>query len=515
MKTTLYDQLTAMQSDHAASKCLISKERAWTFAEAGAQVERYAQVFEGLKIGLGARVLCVVAREEHVLFYHLAASRLGALFAPVDARAEPAKLQAIVNSYGPDLVIVSPQFDATALSLSQYELYQPSQPSLTTGDFWLRRQPLRRAGPARCPIASDVGLVFYTSGSTGESKGVALSHQNVLFAAESICEYLQINDDDLIYNALPLNFDYGYYQLLLPLFTGCATFVAKSFLIPQKNLLEIHKTKATVLPLVPSMARLIQLTGSSDVLPSVKKVTNTGEAIHSGEIGAIQRYFPNAEFFSMYGLTECKRTTYLPPRDLARKPGSVGVAIPGTRIEICDEYNYPLAVGQEGQVVVSGPHIMSEYLDLPEETQRVIFFDPLDKQRKLATGDYGYLDQEGYLYLCGRKDDVFKIDGRKYSCNEQETLLKSFDAISDCCVVVDDEVKRIYAFIVVEEGFSISDQAIKSGLLKHSVLSSHLPDRIVRLDGIPTNNNGKHDKKALRGRHLSSDQASSTPAPAH
>lgn len=504
MKTTLYHQLTDIQQRYPNKICLSDSQHDWTFTTLREKADDYANVLSALGLGLGDRLLYIAGRGINTIPLLLAANKLGVLFANIDARADKVKNQSIIDQYEADLLLIAPEHAQNA----QYQLgyYRDAETEQLTAQAWLRNDRATGVNDTqvssqqrqRAPVATDIGLVFFTSGSTGRSKGVALSHGNVSFAAQSITEYLEIDSDDVIYNALPLNFDYGFYQILFPLFTGCRTYLTSSFMIPQKNLMEIQKISATHFPIVPSMARLIKQFDSKSQFESVTTITNTGEAIHRGEVDYMQAVFPNCRFFSMYGLTECKRTTWLHPDEYANKPESVGVAIPGTRIEILDENNQPVPCGEEGQIVVSGPHVMTEYLDNPEATRKAIFFDENDRQKKLATGDYGRMDSDGYLYLSGRKDEVFKIDGLKYSCKEHEQWLKSQPEIRDACILVDAKSLDITAFIVEEIGKTLSDDAVRERLQKRSALSSHLPKRIERLIDIPINDNGKHNKQYLK-----------------
>ncbi|OEE81217.1 long-chain fatty acid--CoA ligase [Enterovibrio norvegicus FF-162] len=523
MKTTLYDQLLHIQQQHPTKVCLRDAKNDWTFSDLLDKTNRHAEALTQEGLGLGDRLLYIAGRGVNTLPLLLAASKLGVLFATIDARADQTKNQAIIDQFEADILLIAPEHASKAMyQLSYYrelgctvnsnadnsnaDTSNTEQRHAFGAPGWLRND--RATGVcdtavatqprSRKPVASDIGLVFFTSGSTGRSKGVALSHSNVLFAAQSIIEYLEIDADDVIYNALPLNFDYGFYQILFPLFTGCQTFLTHSFMIPQKNLMEVQKINATHFPIVPSMARLIKQFGAAKALESVTTITNTGEAIHRGEVEYMQNIFPHCRFFSMYGLTECKRTTWLHPDEYAKKPDSVGIAIPGTRIEILDENNQPVPAGTEGQIVVSGPHVMTEYLDNPEATRKALFFDENDRQKKLATGDFGRMDSEGYLYLSGRKDEVFKIDGLKYSCKEHEQWLKSQPEVRDACILVNPDTLEITAFIVEEIGERMTEGMIRERRLKTCALSSHLPKHVERLTDIPINDNGKHNKQRLK-----------------
>ncbi|WP_163391159.1 class I adenylate-forming enzyme family protein [Enterovibrio norvegicus] len=511
MKTTLYDQLVHIQQQQPSKVCLSDAKNNWTFTDLLDKTNSHAEALAKEGLGLGDRLLYIAGRGMNTLPLLLAANKLGVLFATIDARADQLKNQSIIDQYEADILLIAPEHAAKASYQLSY--YRALDTVSLDAPSWIRNDRATGVNETnvsaqqrnRKPVASDIGLVFFTSGSTGRSKGVALSHSNVLFAAQSIIEYLEIDGDDVIYNALPLNFDYGFYQILFPLFTGCQTFLTNSFMIPQKNLMEVQKISATHFPIVPSMARLIKQFGSAKQLESVTTITNTGEAIHRGEVEYMQTIFTNCRFFSMYGLTECKRTTWLHPDEYAKKPDSVGIAIPGTRIEILDENNQPVPAGTEGQIVVSGPHVMTEYLDNPDATRKAIFFDENDRQKKLATGDFGRMDSDGYLYLSGRKDEVFKIDGLKYSCKEHEQWMKSQPEIRDACILVNADTMAITAFIVEEVGESMSDELLRERLLKRSALSSHLPKRVERLVDIPINDNGKHNKQKLKQALLDGD----------
>ena len=182
-------------------------------------------------------------------------------------------------------------------------------------------------------------MIIYTSGSTGFPKGVMMTHRNIVAAATSITTYLENREDDVILGVLPLSFDYGLYQALMALKVGATLVLEKSFTFPQMVLNRVAEEKVTGLPLVPTMAAIIlQLKDlKPDRFPHLRYITNTAAALPPAHIARLQELFPSAKLYSMYGLTECKRCTYLPPAELARRPGSVGIAIPGTEAYVVDE----------------------------------------------------------------------------------------------------------------------------------------------------------------------------------
>jgi len=190
-------------------------------------------------------------------------------------------------------------------------------------------QPLSRG-----VIPIDLAALIYTSGSTGNPKGVMLTHQNMVFAAGSIAEYLRLDVSDRIANVLPLAFDYGLYQLLMSVLVGATLIVERSFVYPVPVLRRVIEQEITVFPIVPTIgATLLSLHRSGGwTFPSVRRVTNTAAALPPEFIQRLTTVFPNALIFAMYGLTECKRVSYLEPERVLEKPTSVGKAIPGTEV---------------------------------------------------------------------------------------------------------------------------------------------------------------------------------------
>ncbi|TIU26498.1 MAG: AMP-dependent synthetase, partial [Mesorhizobium sp.] len=217
--------------------------------------------------------------------------------------------------------------------------------------------------PARRCIDIDLAAIIYTSGSTGEPKGVMLTHRNMTAACTSIASYLKLCEDEVILNVLPLAFDYGLYQMIMAFRTGARLVLERSFAFPAQILGLIKEERVTGFPGVPTIfAALSDLKSLKDHdFSSIRYVTNTAAALPLKHILMLQDLFPDARIYSMYGLTECKRCTYLPPEDLERKPLSVGVAIPNTEMWIVDEHDKPVGPDVVGQLVIRGATVMKGY----------------------------------------------------------------------------------------------------------------------------------------------------------
>ncbi|MGA9829262.1 MAG: AMP-binding protein, partial [Rhodanobacteraceae bacterium] len=259
------------------------------------------------------------------------------------------------------------------------------------------------AAPARLPDAPrgldiDLAMLVYTSGSTGQPKGVMMTHKNIVHAATSITTYLEARANDVVLSVLPLSFDYGLYQLLMCVKVGATLVLEKSFAFPQKILPILATERVTGFPLVPTMAALIVQLRNFDPAwaASVRYLTNTAAALPPAHIRKLQNLFPKARVYSMYGMTESKRCTYLPPEQLAMRPDSVGIAIPGTEVWVADEEGRPVEPNVVGELVVRGGHVMQGYWRNEEATSKTLKPGRYPWEKVLHTGDLFRMDEEGY-----------------------------------------------------------------------------------------------------------------------
>jgi acyl-CoA synthetase (AMP-forming)/AMP-acid ligase II len=234
-------------------------------------------------------------------------------------------------------------------------------------------------------------------------------------------------------------------------------------------------------------------------LSSIRYVTNTAAALPVKHVLALRDLFPTAKIFSMYGLTECKRCTYLPPQDLARKPDSVGIAIPNTELWIVDEHDRRLPPGQVGQLVIRGATVMRGYWDKPEATAKKLRPGPLPGEAVLYTGDLCRLDDDGYLYFVSRTDEVIKSRGEKVPPKEVESTLLGISGVREAAVIgVPDDVlgSAIKAFVVPEPGV-VLDVSMLQRECRARLESFKVPHQIELRAALPRSSNGKIAKSEL------------------
>jgi len=350
-------------------------------------------------------------------------------------------------------------------------------------------------------IPLDLAALVYTSGSTGDPKGVMLSHQNMTFAQESLAEYLRLQEDDRILNVLPLAFDYGLYQALLAVRVGATLVLESSFAFPARTVARIRQHGVTVLPGVPTIfATLLSMHRREALsLPSVKTITNTGAHLPDAYLAPLLQICPGARIYKMYGLTECKRVCYLEPERLFDKPGSVGKAIPGTEVAVLGADGTRVPPGDAGTLHVRGPHVMMGYWNLPEETARMLVPGPYPGERMLCTHDRFRVDEEGFLYFLGRTDDIIKSGGEKISPLEVDEVLMDHPAVAQVvtfAVPHDKLGEEVAAAVVLRDGQSLDERTLRD-FAASRLADFKVPRRVVILDEIPKGATGKLQRIGL------------------
>lgn len=350
-------------------------------------------------------------------------------------------------------------------------------------------------------IDQDLCAIIYTSGSTATPKGVMLTHRNLVNTTWAIAGYLGNVPEDVVMCALPLSHTYGLCQVLVGARVGHAVLLERSFAYPFDVLTRMQTHRVTGLPGVPTMyAQILQMDGVRALdLSSIRYMTNAAAGIAPAQIRRLGEVFPNARFFSMYGLTECTRACYLDPARLGDKIASVGKAIPNSEAYVVGDDGRRAPAGVVGELVIRGANVMRGYWGRPEETARCLVDGEIPGEKVLRTGDLFRTDAEGFLYFVGRRDDVFKCKGEKISPREIENVLCELDEVVEAAVLgVNEPMEReaIEAAVVLRAGSALSESRLRRHCRER--LESYLvPSRIEIRDALPKTENGKLDRGAL------------------
>ena len=351
-------------------------------------------------------------------------------------------------------------------------------------------------------IPNDLAALIYTSGSTGFPKGVMMTHQSMVFTSWSLIEYLRLTEEERIMLVLPLAFDYGLYQLIMAITIGGTLIIEQSFNFPPAIFRQIELQKPSVFPGVPSIyAVMIAMHKKTGItFDCIKKITNTAAALPAEFIGDLQKIFPNALIFKMYGLTECKRVCYLEPELLDSKMDSVGKAIPGTEVFLLSPEGKPVTDGEAGILHVRGPHVMAGYWNNPKLSSEMLKPGAIPGERILCAHDLFRMDEEGFLYFLGRNDDIIKTRGEKVSPVEVENTIYKIEGIREAVILGIPDVmlgESIIAFVTIHDQVVITEKDVQRECMSR-LEGFMVPQKIIILPEMPKSSNGKIDKAELK-----------------
>ncbi|MET9888357.1 AMP-binding protein [Streptomyces sp. NPDC006430] len=460
---------------------------AWTYRELAQYSQAFAAWLSSRGIGLGDPVVLQLptGRELAAMFY--GASRAGAVFVPLNPTMKPYHLRQVSENAGPKLAIGSAETGPGLLeAVGQVHLL---------ADVWAEVEQLRARGATLTSEVrpEDVATLIYTSGSTAAPKGVVCPHAQVTFASRALTQALGYRSDDVVFCRFPMSWDYGLYKVVMTCIARCEIVLADRD-SDLTLLRRMRETGATVVPIVPSFASMIVTLGRRDSgSPApVRMFTNTGAALPQATIDALREHFPGARVVRQYGQTEAKRITVMPPEEDRERPGAVGLPLPGTQVLIVDADGRPLPAGEVGEIVAVGPHVMPGYWNSPEITARAFRTDPASGQRCLHTGDYGSLDEDGYLYFEGRRDDMFKRKGLRMSTLEIEGAAMDIPGVRAAAALPPGDKHDLVLFVESD----LTPTEVLRGVAQR-LESAKVPAVCRVLTEFPLTQHGKNARKEL------------------
>ena len=362
------------------------------------------------------------------------------------------------------------------------------------------------AGARHRVIDTDMAAILYTSGSTGRPKGVVLSHRNMVAGAKSVASYLENTSTDTLLAALPLSFDAGFSQLTTAFHAG-ARVVLINYLLPKDVLNALANERVTGLTAVPPMyIQLAQMNWPQSISEHLRYFANTGGRMPLETLNALRARVPKTKPYLMYGLTEAFRSTYLPPDEVDRRPDSIGKAIPNAEILVLREDGAPCAPNEPGELVHRGALVAMGYWNDAEKTAERFRSLPgresglMLPETAVFSGDTVRMDDEGFLYFVGRRDEMIKSSGYRISPTEIEEALYATQLVGEAAAFGVPHPSLGQAIVVVATPRS------PNGIDEKTLLAScrdrlpvfMLPAKIdIRPGPLPKNPNGKIDRKLL------------------
>jgi amino acid adenylation domain-containing protein len=495
------------------AEALVSGGRRLTYAQLDSATDTVAAGFQSLGVVRGDRVAVHLENGVEAVLSIMGALRAGAAFVPINPTTKGAKLGYLLRDSGASL-LVSDRRAAHSVAEARGDLEGPLAIVMAgvaregTDDRptfpYVRFEDLESGHMSGLPwndprIDLDLAALIYTSGSTGRPKGVMMTHGNILAATTSINGYLQNRRDDTILDVLPLSFDYGLYQLFLAMQAGARVLLERSFAFPTVMLELMARERVSALPIVPMLAALLLKHDlASYDLGALRYITNTGAVLPPAHIAALRTALPQARIFSMYGLTDCKRVSFLAPEDLDARPTSVGKPMSNVEVYLLDEEGRRVDCGI-GELVVRGSNVMQGYWRAEAATEKVLRPGLLPGEKVLHTGDLFRIDEDGYMYFQSRTDDVIKSRGQKVSPREIENVLHAAPGVSEAVVVgVPDALlgQALHAYVTLRPGASVTARDILLYCSKH-LEDFMVPGIVEVVSTLPHTSSGKLARRGV------------------
>ncbi|MCW2625688.1 AMP-binding protein [Mycobacterium sp.] len=447
-----------------------------------AAVQRAAASLRGHGVSAGDVVAIMLPNTAGFVVSLFAAWRLGAAVTPINPSLRPAEVTYQVSDAGAKVLIVEskPEFDAGAPALEAGRL--------ENGESTPRADAAHEGDDA-------LALLIYTSGTTGRPKGVMLDHANLYAMCDGVIKAFKLTGADHSLLILPLFHVNGIVVgTLSPLLAGGRATLAGRFR-PESFFERIEQSRPTYFSAVPTIyTMLCGLPASVKPDTSSLRFAICGAAPASVELLEAFESRYGIGVIEGYGLSEGSCASTVNPVDGKRKPGTVGLPVPGQTIRIVDTAGRPVPDGQPGEVVIKGPNVMRGYLNRPEETAKTVVAG------WLHTGDVGLLDEDGYLVLVDRAKDMIIRGGENIYPREIEAIVHQLPQIAEAAVVA--RANAVYGeepvlFVSLHPRQTLGTDAIREHL-SESLSKYKLPVEITIMADLPKNAVGKIDKPGLR-----------------
>ncbi|MFN3682175.1 MAG: class I adenylate-forming enzyme family protein, partial [Nitrospira sp.] len=468
---------------------LIYRNERYTYQDLRALID--AQKYKLADAGLHREdrtVLWMENSPEYVATY-LAVLELGAIVVALHPQTMVEEVVRIVRHVGAAGVIIS-----QAVKQWTVDNFESAGLRFVLATDQLRRMQYRDAGHI---VPFGTAQIIYTSGSTGRPKGVVLTHRNLVTNTRSILEYLRLTSDDVGLAVLPFVYAYGNSVMLTHLFAGGTLVIENSLLYPQTVVDAMARHQVTGLSGVSTTYALLLNNAhfSSSSFPSLRYLTHAGGPMPSELLGRLRKAFPDTRLYLMYGQTEASaRLTYLPPELVDVKKGSAGRAIPGVTLKVVKESGETARPGEVGEIWARGDNVMQGYWQDPELTAQVL------KDGWLRTGDLGWIDEEGFITIVGRNNEMIKTGAYRISPTEIEEVLLQHPQILEAGVVgLDDPIlgQKLCAIVVLKEKESLDQRGVMAYCAQRLVPYKR-PKMVAIVPSLPKSPSGKVLRHRLR-----------------
>ena len=511
MNTTELLSITAMivPDRHA----IVFDDQRITFGELGERVNRLANGLADLGVGAGDRVAVMqVNCNEHIESY-FATAKLDAIFVPINFRARAEELSFMLNDSGVKAIILGQRYQ---------DMLRQVKPELTTlehqitleapaDDFVYYEDLIANASDdERFPTADgeDVTIIMFTAGTTGTPKGVMLSHNS--FSSYILANVEPVDMDVAEKNILtvPLHHIAGVQAVMAAIYGGRTLVLQRQF--DEEGWMKlVQDEQVNRAMMVPTMLKRLmdQPSFGSYDLSSLRVITYGAAPMPLEVIKKAIAEFPNTRFINAFGQTETASTITMLPPDAheiregdpdydakLKRLGSIGKPLPDVEVRIVDEDGNDVPLGENGEIVARGERLMKGYWNREEATKETL------RGGWLYTGDLGYWDDEGYIFLSGRAKDFLKRGGEMIAPEEVEQIIMSHPAVDEAAIIGVPDIEwgeRVRAIVVRKPGMELTMEEVVEHC-RPRMAGFKRPEDVIFIDELPRNPMGKVLKRVLR-----------------
>ena len=498
------------------SIAVVDGDKKLTYSELFVKVNQVAHYISELELPRGSRIGIYSYKGVEQVIAILAVMSTEHIFVPISRLLKPEQVKHIIDDCGIACMITD---KAKLKSFDEVDFSGTIITYEATGREMVSFEEIYKCCTKKyeCVIGGHSNAVItYTVGSSGSPKGIVITHRNLVDSARVASQYLDIQKDDVISGILPFTFDYGLNQICCSIYKRAAIAV-HSMLLSSNFFNHILNDKVTIIPLMP-----IHITQMFDdesmrvpnfkLLSNVRLITSSGGKLTQKMRKDIESNYTNASFYSMHGLTEAFRSTYLEPSQLKIRPDSIGKPIPDVEIYVINEDGFECKPREVGELIHRGGYIYKGYWNAKEDTdklyksikvlEKVVNLDgDLTDEIVVCSGDYVYKDEEGYIYFVSRKDEIIKSCGFRFSPAEIEKVVYDNLSFVKECIVFSIENEKIEEEIVMV--YSALQEVAKNEILFE--LKKHLPNHMIPATVLykqklpqTSQSGGKIDKEILK-----------------
>lgn len=481
-----------------------------TYGEAEAAANRLGRILLRLGIRRGERIAILAENSLDYVAAYYGSMKAGAVAVPINTSIDARGLNFILENCAVRALFAQSRFAAVVsgalagtpdlefLLADDPAAFDPVPAHIHVLNLSEASAAEEGGSAPACPAVDvDLASIIYTSGSTGRPRGAMLTHLNLVANTRSIVCYLALTPEDRIMTVLPFYYVYGKSLLNTHAWAGGSLIIGTDLLFPNDVVRRMQADEATGIAGVPStFAILLNRSNlAASPPPTLRYATQAGGAMAPELTRRLIAALPRARIFVMYGATEAgARLTVLPPEDLPRKIGSIGKGIPNVEVRVLRDDGTEADAGETGEIVARGSNIMAGYWGDRDETDRVL------GPEGFRTGDLGTRDDEGFLYVVGRKREMIKCGAHRISPKEIEETLMEHPEVHEVAVIgVPDEIlgEAIQAFVVLREGRTLAEPEIRA-FAATRLPEYKIPAAIRIRTDLPKNPSGKIQKQALR-----------------